>query len=350
MRLWKKSRSKRRHTPAQPRPFGRGQQTERSRRLYAVAKKHFEKQIEDGNYTREEREYALTHDMLPSRPGIYDYSTYAAELFVTDVEITASWMILSKNPHKILLDNKLITHQLLSPHVTMPKIHAVYKDGKNVYTGAAEVGAGIDLFATVLTGRKGKGATHINRAAYDDTVRSLLKDQGNLIITEYIEQIAAMNELFPDSLNTTRIVTLRDQQTGPPRPLCGVVRVGTEASKPVDNFGSGGVCFELDMETGQIRPGLRAGTQWEWMENHPDTGTPITGRTLPGSDRTIQKCVDLHALLPFWPIIGWDIALGADGLILIEANATPNIDFHQAFRPLLLNPRVKDFYQSLDVL
>jgi hypothetical protein len=335
---------------ASVRPFGRGQDTQRSRKLYAAARKEFKRKIEAGGFTPEERAFAFSHDMMPEKRGLYEFSKYPAEAFATDVESTMWWILVSKDPYRILLENKLVTYQLLAPHITTPKIHEIYKDGQAVHYSALADPDGADVFAKPLSLAKGEGAAHLKPENQEKNIQQLVKKFGDLLVTERVQQHPFMDGLFDGSVNCARIMTVLDIDSGQPHAVCATLRVGTEESQPVDNFGSGGLGFSLDMETGQIGIGLQNKSPWDRIETHPDNGLRVTGQTLPGGNGIIQKCLELHARMPFTPLIGWDMAIGADDFVLIEANTGAGFDLLQAHRPLLLDPQINAFYRSLGIL
>lgn len=63
-------------------------------------------------------------------------------------------------------------------------------------------------------------------------------------------------------------------------------------------------------------------SDWQGWKAHPDTGTPFSGRQIPSFGEAVALCEKLHALLPHTPIIGWDVAINAEGEPeLVEWNA-----------------------------
>ena len=322
------------------RPFRRGPKGKRAARFYAETRAVFEKQLAEGNYSPAERAFALAHDMLPDKQGLLPLDRYPAKAFATDVELMMWWGAIMRDPYSILLENKLVTYQLLGPHVATPAVHALYKRGREVPYGGAEPLYGGDLFARPLAGAKGKGAARIPVAPADEmeeTVHRLADLHSDLLVTERVAQHPFMDELFAGSVNCARVYTLRDVETGRPHALKAMLRVGTETTQPVDNIGQGAVSLDLDMESGRIGIGLINKPPYTRIETHPDTGRQLTGLVLPGGGAIVQKCLDLHAHLPFNPLIGWDMAIGPNGFILIEANPGGGVPMGQDHGPLLLD-------------
>ena len=345
-------------------PYGRGANTAAGHKLYAAARAFFEKRLAEGDYSEQDRAFALTSHFLPDKREVYDFEAFAAEDFVTDVEHTAFWMAMSRDPYDVLLRNKLITAQMLAPHIRTPKVHAVYRGGKEVYFPAAEPDGACHLFVKPLALGKGKGAARIEAgtAAGAETVRRMAARYKDLIVTECLQQHRFMDGLFAGSVNTVRVVTLNlagnlagklagdPEADGAPHALAAIVRVGTGDSAPVDNVSSGGISFDLDVETGEIGPGGRDRYPTDKITAHPDTGAQISGLMLPGGNAVVRKCIELHSFLPFNRIVGWDICIAPEDFVLIEGNATPALDIHQMHRPLMTDRHLRALFHDLHIL
>jgi hypothetical protein len=72
--------------------------------------------------------------------------------------------------------------------------------------------------------------------------------------------------------------------------------------------------------------------QLGWLDAHPDTGAAITGRVLPLWDEVLALAAQAHRAFADRTVIGWDIAITADGPVLIEGNSGPDVDLLQ--RPM----------------
>ena len=69
-----------------------------------------------------------------------------------------------------------------------------------------------------------------------------------------------------------------------------------------------------------------------WIDRRPNTGGQIAGRVLPLWDEVCDLARNAHVAFRDWTVIGWDIAIMADGPRLVEGNCGPDIDLVQ--RPL----------------
>ncbi len=100
-----------------------------------------------------------------------------------------------------------------------------------------------------------------------------------------------------------------------------------------DNFSggsSGNLVACISAESGRLqlafgRRDNRFSRLLEAFEFNPDTGRPIAGEVVPDWDEV--RATVRRAALEFrsLPLLGWDIALSTDGIVIIEANSNPDI-------------------------
>lgn len=119
-------------------------------------------------------------------------------------------------------------------------------------------------------------------------------------------------------LSTVRVVTMRD--------ISGRIEVALACFRMAvgplvaDNFAGGGLASPVALEDGRLgaavfksRPGSLA--------RHPDTGAPILGRCLPRWAEVKQVALAAHRAFEPLPSIGWDIAIGESGPVIVEGNS-----------------------------
>lgn len=87
-----------------------------------------------------------------------------------------------------------------------------------------------------------------------DTLAELLTSQDGWFFSEFIEQHPALAAIYPKTSNTIRLITLREPETGIWKSFFAVLRIGTEATIPVDNGSQGGSVAQIDMRTGILKP------------------------------------------------------------------------------------------------
>lgn len=157
------------------------------------------------------------------------------------------------------------------------------------------------------------------RAAYN-----LFKEQGIGIAEDYVHQHSEMTRLYPNSVNTVRMVTML--AGGEAHLMYSCVRVGN--GKSVDNLNSGGMATPINMETGIIDfPAVDKDNKVYYT--HPISGTEFVGFKIPYFKKAVDMVKEAAFVVPEMRLIGWDVAITEDGPLLIEANAFPGHDIYQ---------------------
>jgi hypothetical protein len=88
------------------------------------------------------------------------------------------------------------------------------------------------------------------------------------------------------------------------------------------------ILCSIDPATGRVRHAAMPGG--EKVETHPDTGAPIAGIELPFWRESVDLVLCAHAAaFAKFRFLGWDIALTADGPVLLETNSGWGAIFHQ---------------------
>lgn len=140
----------------------------------------------------------------------------------------------------------------------------------------------------------------------------------SLLVEELIEQDRALNQLYPYSVNSVRMVTKNGIL------IAAVLRVGRNKSS-VDNLSAGGIAAAIDIKTGIV---CSIGKTYldEAFVMHPDTGVTIPGFRIPQWEKCKEYVAEAVKLCSGIPVIGWDIAITLDGPTIIEVNARPEIE------------------------
>lgn len=151
--------------------------------------------------------------------------------------------------------------------------------------------------------------------------------------TEYVvegrvENCRELKELNPSSLNTLRVVTLIDK-IGNVHILGAWLRVGV-LGKVVDNWGAGGVGYNVDIHSGVIDRLGRDKKNNPYLF-HPGTNKCMVGFKIPKFDFVIEQVKMMAEVAPYARYVGWDIAITEDGIDLIEMNLPPGHDMMQSF-------------------
>jgi hypothetical protein len=161
------------------------------------------------------------------------------------------------------------------------------------------------------------GARDVSRVCADVGQRLLSSDY---VYQEVIVQHPKMAELHPSSVNTLRIDTY-EAADGEVSVMSAFARMGGKGSC-TDNVSGGGCFVGVDLETGTL---MRRGfVVPEYgasiLESHPDTGVIFDGFGLPYFREAlgvVKRAAELTPLVA----VGWDLAIGPDGPVLVEGNA-----------------------------
>lgn len=172
------------------------------------------------------------------------------------------------------------------------------------------------LFAKDPENLGGYGLEAIDGEALEDVpaLHARLLERRQFLVEEFVTQHPELTRLSPDSVNTLRIITFHDGTTS--HVLAHAFKMGAGAK--MDNFGQGGIQTTPD-ETGLLPYGAfnKEGDKY-WI--HPLTGVPIVGFRVPFFAEAIEMAKEMSAVVPEVPYVGWDIAIGPDGPLVIEGN------------------------------
>lgn len=126
-----------------------------------------------------------------------------------------------------------------------------------------------------------------------------------------------MASLHSGSVNTIRVMTVSGEIMG------AIVRVGAQGMV-VDNVSSGGCYAPIDIKSGVVvSTGVDFNDQGDIIYTYDHAVLP--GFQIPVWNEVCNLVKDACKVIPEVPIVGWDVAITANGPLLIEGNRTPNI-------------------------
>ena len=173
-------------------------------------------------------------------------------------------------------------------------------------------GKGVQLFSVK------DGITTLAGMSIGQVFKEYKKD---FLIQEWVKQHARMAALNPTSVNTMRILSYRSGMEV--LIIYSVVRIGRTGSV-IDNQCAGGISTTIDKE-GKLGKLAFGGFSNDNVEK-TDTGITLDGYQLPSYDKAIEMVKRLHLRLPFFNLVGWDVAIQEDGNpVLIEFNTNPGL-------------------------
>lgn len=307
----------------------------------------------------------------------YDFEKYKMTDYVSDYADNLRWIKLDNaNYEWFYFDNKVLFPTVVKHRFKVPENLTLILDKKMLpiseHHGIKNIS---DLLAYVKTtgaviikpvdGLCGIGV-HALEAKDGDILLDYKKidpaelekkilDMHNCIICErVVNQNEYAKSLYPDTLNTIRILTLKDPDNNEVFIAGAVQRIGTSYSYPVDNFHRGGIAAKIDIETGMLGPAAAifpvSSNTLKWHEIHPDTGKKIKGVIVPEWETLKKQVLALADDMSFCRIIGWDVAITENGYMLIEGNNGADPKIHQIHEPLLINPRVRRFCEYYKIV
>ena len=178
-----------------------------------------------------------------------------------------------------------------------------------------------EIMAKPVDGIGGHGVKRIPIDASTDLDRlyATCKLENRTLVEEVIQQHHALQELYPQGVNTVRMVTiLTGDQV---EVMWAGLKIGSNGSV-VDNVAEGGICAWLDRETGVVITPA-ANYDGDIFETHPNTGVKIPGFQVPNFEAVKQLAQTAARMIPQIRYVGWDIAVTEDGAQLIEGNEYP---------------------------
>ena len=226
----------------------------------------------------------------------------------------------------------------------------VVVQGGRVVAGSAAELPDADLFSKLGRAYGGKGARRWWRRAAGRWVpsgdpdgravdregviaaacRQSLEAGQPVLIQRALANHPAVARLTNGSLATLRFVTMRTMD-GAVQLVSAVLRMPT-GDAVVDAFFHGGLAAPVDLASGRLRRAmtLPMAVRGASADTHPETGVRIEGTPLPDWDAVVALVTRAHRAVPgAVPLVGWDVALTADGPVLVEGNFPPSAGLMQ---------------------
>jgi Sugar-transfer associated ATP-grasp len=253
-----------------------------------------------------------------------------------------TWQV-SKTTRRIMLGDKLGMNRICEENgiATVP-ILVVAEDGTLEYRCKRPAGLERDL---LLKPRQSKGSRGIevirhsggkylceNGATLDhDGLIALIARRSReapILVQPLVKNHPGLADLAEQALMRMRVITCLDQGGSPVLThavLSNLCKL--ETSWPTDiELGAA-----VDLESGAL--GLMTGDKAEawldWSEDHPITQARVLGRVVPCWDEIRSIALAAHAACRDRALVGWDIAVGEEGAMLLEGNSYPDVDFLQ---------------------
>ena len=159
-----------------------------------------------------------------------------------------------------------------------------------------------------------------------------------------LQQHQTLCDVAGPAIGTIRVVSLRDSDV--PRVLYAVWKIPSPRAMSDNFWQSGSMLAQVDGQ-GQVgKAWTGTGLDGRFIDTHPVSGARFDTVQVPQWDKLCTLASDAHALFPEFGIIGWDMAITADGPVIIEANDNP---YHALWQmPEGRGIRHADFNQAFD--
>lgn len=197
------------------------------------------------------------------------------------------------------------------------------------YTSLNEIKDYLSKHKTVFLkdklGCEGKGVKRIETSVIDPHI--LHQEWKGFLLEEAVEPCKELAEFCPESLNTLRITTLKNQHTREHEIISAVLRIST--GEFLDNLFQGALVADIDIEKGILTTnGInRKGKEYDF---HPISNKEIKGFQIPHWDEIIIMVQELSKIVPNVGYVGWDIGITDDrGVVVIEGNDCADHDVPQ---------------------
>lgn len=244
---------------------------------------------------------------------VIDKKSFAQAMHKAGVPAVANLAIIYADKSIICLNNdtKADFHTFLQ--------HLVASKQTACFLKPTHGGSGRDVFkATVQQNR-----LLINNQSVDEQTLFNMMFSSNryksYLVQPFIRQHPLLNQISETSVNTVRIDTfIKD---GEVYHNAAVLRIGS-GKTCTDNWATGGMICNIDLTTGELSATAKTKAKYgnRSFHVHPVTQFRFAGTVLPyWNEVKSAVCMAARALQPLRSL-GWDVAIGEHGPILIEAN------------------------------
>lgn len=270
-------------------------------------------------------------------------------------------------PFDFALNNKVVCTEILKRYIRMPENYFIKNKG-HLYDFESGIKNIEDVYSILIEKEqiiikpfamgKGNGVHMISmqencifidgQVITKDEFNAFLECRDDFIISEYMKQHEYADNLYSETVNTIRFITIRDTKTHEWKPFFAVQRIGTEKTIPVDNGSKGGLIAKIDLSSGELSE-ARCLHDLNLYYTHPNTGKIIEGVKIPDWEKVKEEVLKVADKLPYLDFIAWDLLVTDEGLCVIEANASSGVNIIQLWGGQR-NGELGEFYRTHKVI
>jgi Sugar-transfer associated ATP-grasp len=314
--------------------------------------------------------FGIRHGFAADRVLLYGRAAILSGEYLSDLQRQCSRFINPK-PARELLEDKLLFERVFGGLARVPTNYLYSDNGRLVVVSRewnllARCRNPHKHYRLVMKGSRGGGGKkiqfvelHGGKVLLSDREMSLndfysyFTRCDESLLCQFIEQSDFCRTIYSQTTNTLRLICMREPN-GEPFIARAILRVGTNRSNGVDNFGEGGLAANVNLQSGMlddaIEHDMTSPRRPSTYARHPDTGIKITGESLPDWEAARDLALLLMGHMPFLNYVGWDIVLTNSGPVLLEGNNYSGVRIAQIQSGLLSDARVRAFYQRFRVL
>jgi len=312
--------------------------------------------------------YLVSRGFYFKRPIPYNFKEYSYSDYISDFEQNLIGFI--NHPYNKILNDKVLFSIFFKSYFKTPVSYCLLTKGSvsNVnpsikITSMKDIHTLLyDKQKLILKPNDGRGGDGIylisveNKNIYvngrinsEIEFEKFLTNLNGSILTDFVEQGNFTREIFANSTNTLRIITMIDPLNCSAFIPIAILRIGTSVSQPIDNFPKGGIFAYIDVNSGKLSKAISSRDgKIVFLENHPETGVQIEGKFIPGWNKIVENLLNTSNLVaPFLKIVGWDIVITENGdFTVIEGNSGPDMTIQGLNYPLAKDTRVLNFLKQ----
>jgi hypothetical protein len=253
-----------------------------------------------------------------------------------------TWQV-PKTKRRIMLGDKLGMHRICEENgiPTIP-ILIVAEGGNLEYRCARPADLEQDLFIKPRQSKGSRGTeairyrggkfvmengTALDRAGLAELIARRSR-QEPLLVQPLIKNHPGLADLAELALMRIRVITCLDDAGEPVithAVLSNLCKLETNWPTDIE------VGAAIDLESGALgkMTGDKAEMWLDWYDEHPVTHARVLGRIVPCWNEVRSIALAAHSACKDRMLVGWDIAIGPNGALMLEGNSYPDVDFLQ---------------------
>lgn len=288
-----------------------------------------------------DREFYFMHPVNREYSSIIDNKLYLPYLFKNHPELVPEYYYLVEKGNLLNLDGSVQNGIEGLLHLLRKKHRLVLKPC------ASTLGEGFGLLGFE------SGAYYLNnKSVAPESLIQYIAGLNKYIVTEYVIQHEYSARIHSASVNTVRLLCIRDQHSANIILARAFHRFGL-GERLVDNLGSGGgILSYIDIENGTMKSlGLikeeKKAVCKLAVDRHPDTNEAIAGVRIPRWDEITKVIIDALDEIRFLKFVALDVVVTDTGCKILEVNSYPTLSALQVEFPVFKDKMLRQFFLGL---